>query len=214
MDFALISTLMPSLNARISRVLVSYDIGCQWEKNAQARFDTYWASAPDILKLKYWKVVVPKFHLPGHGTKCHVKFNLGYTKWAGRTDGECHRSSFTGPRFTIPQQFLPTLLTLFLTLLLTTHAYGKGENNKTCIWTQRTTRSATLVRFRTRIGIPGHLLLVPLLHDFRVDQVSTTIQFLRKIVRGNPIHIGVPLTLGADPHLPSGYIENKLRTIK
>ena len=88
MDFALVSTLMPSLNAGISRVLVSYDIGCQWEKNAQARFDTYRASAPDISKLKYWKVVVPKFHLPGHGTKCQVKFNLGYMKWAGRTDGE------------------------------------------------------------------------------------------------------------------------------
>ena len=37
MDLALISTLMPSLEAGISRVLVSYDIGCQWNVNLQDR---------------------------------------------------------------------------------------------------------------------------------------------------------------------------------
>lgn len=88
MDFALISTLMPSLSAGISRVLVSYDIGCQWETNLQHRFNDYSVSAPTISNLVYWKVAVPKFHLSGHGAKCQVKFNLGWTKWAGRTDGE------------------------------------------------------------------------------------------------------------------------------
>ena len=93
MDFALVSTLMPSLNAGISWVLVSYDIGCQYEKNLQSRFNDYSASfpkvsTPNISKLNYFKVVVPKFHLSGHGAKCQVKFNLGYTRWAGRTDGE------------------------------------------------------------------------------------------------------------------------------
>jgi hypothetical protein len=32
--------------------------------------------------------VVPKFHLPGHGIGCHLDYNLAYTKWAGRMDGE------------------------------------------------------------------------------------------------------------------------------
>ena len=105
----------------------------------------------------------------------------------------CHHSSFTTPLFTIPQRFSPTLLTLFLMILLTTHAYGKGENNKTCIWTRRTTRNTTLVGFWTRVGIPGHLLPVPLLYDFCIDQVGTMIQLSRKVVQGNPIHIGVPL---------------------
>jgi hypothetical protein len=88
MDFTLISALKPSLDAGLTRVLVSYDIGCQWEKNLQARLDSYAVSTPNITDLSYWRVVVPKFHLAGHGAQCQVKYNLGYTKWAGRTDGE------------------------------------------------------------------------------------------------------------------------------
>ena len=83
------STLVPSLKAGISRVLVSYDIACQWHKNLQARLNTYDAFPPlKLSALKYWKVVVPKFHLPGHGKECQLSYNLAYTKWAGRTDGE------------------------------------------------------------------------------------------------------------------------------
>ena len=88
-DFALMSTLIPSVKAGISRVLVSYDIGCQWHKKLQARLDTYIAFPPfQLSTLKYWNVVVPKFHLPGHGEDCQLSYNLAYTKWAGRTDGE------------------------------------------------------------------------------------------------------------------------------
>ena len=88
MDFAFVSTLMPSLAAGVSRILVSYDIGCQWGKHLQTRLNSYAVSTPELSDLEYWKVVIPKFHLSGHGTKCQVSFNLGYTKWAGRTDGE------------------------------------------------------------------------------------------------------------------------------
>lgn len=89
MDFALLSTLTPSLEAGISRVLVSYDIGCQWHKNLQSRLDNYVAFPPRRLSdLKYWKVAVPKFHIAGHGIECQVLYNLAYTKWAGRMDGE------------------------------------------------------------------------------------------------------------------------------
>ena len=89
MDFALMSTLIPSLKAGISRILISYDIGCQWNKNLQVRLDGY--NAFPHIKLtdfKYCKIVVPKFHLNGHGTECQVLFNLACTKWAGRMDGE------------------------------------------------------------------------------------------------------------------------------
>ncbi|KAF9781860.1 hypothetical protein BJ322DRAFT_1010483, partial [Thelephora terrestris] len=89
MDFALMSTLVPSLNAGITRILISYDIACQWHKNFQARLKTYNAFPPlQLSALTYWKVVVPKFHLPGHGQECQLSYNLAYTKWAGRTDGE------------------------------------------------------------------------------------------------------------------------------
>lgn len=89
MDFALLSTLLPSLDDGISRVLVSYDIGCQWVKNLQSRISQYSISTSlDLSSLHYWKVVVPKFHLTGHGDSCQVIYNLNYTKGVGRTDGE------------------------------------------------------------------------------------------------------------------------------
>ena len=90
MDFALLSTLVPSVNTGISRVLISYDIGCQWQKNLQTRINSY-AAFPSPLKLSdldYWRVLIPKFHLPGHGPSCQVWFSLAYAKWAGRTDGK------------------------------------------------------------------------------------------------------------------------------
>ena len=88
MDLALLSTLIPSVNAGISCVIVSYDIGCQWYKNLQARLDKYLSPSLQLRDLNYWKVVVPKFHLSGHGSDCQVVFNLAYTKWAGWMDGE------------------------------------------------------------------------------------------------------------------------------
>ena len=89
MDFALLSTLLLSLNDGISRVLVSYDIGCQWVKNLQSRISRYSISTSlDLSSLCYWRVVVPKFHLSGHGESCQALYNLNYTKGAGRMDGE------------------------------------------------------------------------------------------------------------------------------
>ena len=89
MDLALVSTLIPSVKSGISRVLVSYDIACQWHKNLQSRLTNY-GSLPllQLSDLNYWKVVVPKFHLPAHGVKCQLLYNIAYTKWAGRMDGE------------------------------------------------------------------------------------------------------------------------------
>ena len=89
MDFALMSTLMLSFAAGITRFLISYDIACQWHKHLQERLNWYNSFPPLLLAaLKYWMVAVPKFHLPGHGNECQLKYNLAYTKWAGRMDGE------------------------------------------------------------------------------------------------------------------------------
>ena len=90
MDFALLSILVPSVNTAISRVLISYDIGCQWQKNLRTCTNSY-TTFPSPLKLSdldYWRVLIPKFHLPGHGPSCQVQFSLAYVKWAGWTDGE------------------------------------------------------------------------------------------------------------------------------
>lgn len=89
MDFALLSTLLPSVAQGISRVLVSYDIGCQWDKKLQARISQYSTSATfELSSLNYWRVVVPKFHLSGHGQGCQLGYNINFTKGAARMCGE------------------------------------------------------------------------------------------------------------------------------
>ena len=95
MDLALLSTLLLATNAGISRVLVSYDIGCQWSKNLEARLSRYSASSAfKLSSLAYWRVVVPKFHLAGHGKNCQLKFNINFTKGAARMTGEMIESGW------------------------------------------------------------------------------------------------------------------------
>ena len=89
MDFAFLSTLLPSIAQGVTRVLMSYDIGCQWDKKLQDRISQYSASTTfDLSTLDYWRVVVPKFHLSGHGQKCQLGYNINFTKGAARMCGE------------------------------------------------------------------------------------------------------------------------------
>ena len=89
MDFALLSTLLPSIKQGITRVLVSYDIGCQWDKKLQARISQYSTSASfELSSLNYWKVVVSKFHLSSHGQACQLGYNINFTKGTARMCGE------------------------------------------------------------------------------------------------------------------------------
>lgn len=95
MDLALISTLLLAVNAGIKCALVSYDIGCQWSKNLNKRLALYSISSSFKLSdLTYWRVVVPKFHLAGHGKECQLKFNINFTKGAGRMSGEMIESGW------------------------------------------------------------------------------------------------------------------------
>ena len=96
MDFAFLSTLLPSIEAGIKCVLVSYNNGCQWGVNLQSQIFQYSISSSfDLKSLCYWKVVVLKFHLSGHGDSCQVKYSINYVKGAGCTDGECIESGWS-----------------------------------------------------------------------------------------------------------------------
>lgn len=100
MDLALISTLQLAIKSGIKRVLVSYDIGCQWGKKLQKRLDLYSvASSFKLSSLSYWRVVVPKFHLAAHGLDCQLAYNINYTQGAGRMTGEMIESGWaqSGP---------------------------------------------------------------------------------------------------------------------
>jgi len=99
MDLALLSTLQLAVQSGITRVLVSYDIGCQWSKNLEKRLSMYSVSSSfELSSLTYWRVVVPKFHLTGHGKDCQLKFNINFTKGAGRVTGEMIESNWAQSR--------------------------------------------------------------------------------------------------------------------
>ena len=95
MDLVLLSTLLPTIRSGITRVLVSYDIGCQWSKNLNKCLSVYAVSSSFRLpSLSYWHVIVPKFHLTGHGKDCQLQFNINFTKGAGRMTGQMVESGW------------------------------------------------------------------------------------------------------------------------
>lgn len=85
MDYLFYTSLA---NTQIKKMVVSYDIACQWDK----RFWTRMAGFPDTWAINTGGVnltfLVPKFHLPAHIEKCHRDYSFNLTKYVGRTDGE------------------------------------------------------------------------------------------------------------------------------
>lgn len=85
MDYFLLSTLRYHDHQRL---VISYDIACQWSRNLLARCELYpenrisGSQAPEILFL------VPKFHLPAHIADCQIRYSFNLTPGVGRTDGE------------------------------------------------------------------------------------------------------------------------------
>lgn len=88
-DYAFTSSIVNDLNAGIRRLLVTYDIACQWGVNLQNRLNTYLPPLNlDLTWLTSLRVAVPKFHLVGHGASCQVPFNLALMDGVGLTHGE------------------------------------------------------------------------------------------------------------------------------
>lgn len=83
------TTLADDVSAGISDVVVTYDIGCQWGKNLSRRLSNYLnISFIDINSLNSFRVVIPKFHIVGHGPSCQANSNLAYKDGVGMTHGE------------------------------------------------------------------------------------------------------------------------------
>lgn len=88
-DYAVASTLSDDISAGIKDVVITYDIGCQWEKNLSHRLSSA-LSIPslDLKSLNSFRVAVPKFHIIGHGASCQANYNLAYMDNVGMTHGE------------------------------------------------------------------------------------------------------------------------------
>jgi len=88
-DYAFASSIVTDLNSGVRRLLVTYDIGCQWGINLQRRLSTYTPPLNlDLRNLTSFRVAVPKFHLIGHGASCQVPYNLALMDGVGLTHGE------------------------------------------------------------------------------------------------------------------------------
>ncbi len=85
MDFIFASAVRDST---ADRLVISYDIACQWHKNLPTRMDTM---TPEYrLELDNYDIdyVIPKFHIAAHGSSCQSRFSLNFRPHMGRTDGE------------------------------------------------------------------------------------------------------------------------------
>jgi hypothetical protein len=86
MDYVFFSGLRKS---EYKRIVVSYDIACQWGVNFDDRLATKFPiDWLNNMKQTTFKKLVPKFHLPAHIEKCQRDFSFNYTLHVGRTDGK------------------------------------------------------------------------------------------------------------------------------
>ena len=84
MDYIILSSLA---DIQLSRVVLSYDIGCQWSKNFSRRMKNF----PDDLQLDSkveLEIGIPTWHVNGHGDDCKANYSLSYMHGVGRTCGE------------------------------------------------------------------------------------------------------------------------------
>ena len=67
-------------------VVISYDIACKWSIHHLQRIaDNHSDLNVEDLEFSY---LIPKFHLPAHGTSCQTSYSFNYAKGVGRTHGE------------------------------------------------------------------------------------------------------------------------------
>jgi hypothetical protein len=88
-DYAFASAVRRDLEGGIRRIVVTYDIACQWGKEVRQRLEGYTSTRDvDLKSLSSLRFAVPKFHLIGHGNSCHLNYNLAFMRGAGMTHGE------------------------------------------------------------------------------------------------------------------------------
>ncbi|PPR06471.1 hypothetical protein CVT24_002571 [Panaeolus cyanescens] len=85
MDFIILSALM---GIALRRVIITYDIACQWSKNLDKRMKTFPEEMQVDTSTTKIDFAIPSWHINGHGQSCRENFNIGYLPGAGKTCGE------------------------------------------------------------------------------------------------------------------------------
>jgi len=84
MDYMVLCALF---GITLTRIVISYDIGCQWSKKFSKRMEEY----PENMKLApdtKLEIGIPNWHVNGHGAFCRNNYSLNYKKGVGKTSGE------------------------------------------------------------------------------------------------------------------------------
>ena len=71
---------------KVHDIKISYDIACKWCIYLDDRFGMQHGDV-DLAKFII-TYLIPKFHLPAHGTKCQAQYSFNYIRGVGRTHGE------------------------------------------------------------------------------------------------------------------------------
>ncbi|KAF8871964.1 hypothetical protein BD779DRAFT_1613866 [Infundibulicybe gibba] len=85
MDYFYLSTLQQNTPKKL---VVSYDIACQWSRNISRRISVYPIALRPHQSNEDITYLVPKFHLAAHNLACQIAFSYNYTPMVARTDGE------------------------------------------------------------------------------------------------------------------------------
>lgn len=85
MDYLFFSSLA---DTNFDRLVMSYDIACQWSVNLWERMSAYPHRIQMSTEGKTIIFLVPKFHLPAHIAACQTAFSFNLTRGVGRTAGE------------------------------------------------------------------------------------------------------------------------------
>ncbi|KAG6819829.1 hypothetical protein H0H93_008178 [Arthromyces matolae] len=75
-------------NCELERLVVSYDIACQWHLNIRTRMTKYPSELHLSNSISYISFLIPKFHLPAHIEDCNLLYSFNLAKGVGQTDGE------------------------------------------------------------------------------------------------------------------------------
>ena len=99
MDYIILSALQQT--GGIQRVLVSYDIACQWSKNLRKRMLEYadHLQLPEEMEID---VGIPSWHVNGHGEWCRSHLSLSYIPGVGRTCGEDIETTWSSTNPLVP----------------------------------------------------------------------------------------------------------------
>lgn len=87
MGYILLSAIKTSC-AEWWRYVISYDIACQFSIHFAERMQDF----PIDFQIRVTDCeiifLIPKFHLPAHGSKCHIRYAFNFKTGVGRTYGE------------------------------------------------------------------------------------------------------------------------------